>query len=156
MWRSGRAKAFTPKQTTFLFTMIIHLNMTFMPFHMPCGHQIWLHKKTSNCFCCAKSFSSVCRVEQQLPSRTQQSHSIRLSVAINNRLPKSFITNLLTKFIFNFPSAACYSHSVSSIANLLTSLQIVLCSIHLYSSCKFSLLFNSWPIYQKLVPDDYE
>lgn len=35
------------------------------------------------------------------------SYSICLSVAINNRLPQSFITNLLTKFIFNSAFLQC-------------------------------------------------
>jgi hypothetical protein len=56
-------------------------------------------------------FVCVCVCQTHIIISRTKSYSLRLSVAINNRLPKSFITNLLTKFIFNFPSAfaACYS-----------------------------------------------
>lgn len=59
--------------------------------------------------------------------KLSETYLIRLLVAINNRLTKSFITNLLTDFSFNlFFDAACYSIA-RSIANLLTSQSI--CSI---------------------------
>lgn len=80
----------------------------------------------------------------------------RFVYAINNRLGESFITNLLTKFIFNFPPA-CYSRRfLLSIANLLTSQSI--CSIIYIHSCNLlaSVFFQCRTIYQKLVPDDYE
>lgn len=63
--------------------------------------------------------------------------------AINNRLRKSFITNLLTKFIFNFPPACYPRRFLLSIANLLTSQSI--CSIIYIHSCNFTCFcFLSW------------
>lgn len=94
--------------TTFSFAMIIHLHMLFMPFIC------W----TTSCELCVKISWEGAEKKSDYTNRFQiafvgffaaaelyrktETYSIRLLVAINNRLPKSFITNLLTKFIFNF------------------------------------------------------
>ena len=113
--------------------------------------KIWLHKMISNCFCCCFGFCMRAKTSLKLIR-----YALWFVCAINNRLGKSFITNLLTKFIFNFPPACLFRRFLLSLANLLTSQSI--CSIIYIHSCKLlaSVSFQCWPIYQKLVLDDYE
>jgi hypothetical protein len=130
-------------QITFPFTMIIHLHMLFMLsichtercLYDIRNQKIWLHKMISNCFCCFE----ILVVLPSLPKivfETLFDTLFRFVCAINNRLGESFITNLLTKFIFNFhPKLLVIPSFLLSIANLLTSQSI--CSIIYIHSCKF-------------------
>lgn len=67
--------------------------------------KIWLHKMISNCFYCFTTLIILLFPPFTAKKRLWNLFDtlFRFVCAINNRLGESFITNLLTEFIFNFP-----------------------------------------------------